>query len=81
MKQVFYRLLSGCAMMFIIAGSNAAVAEPYLPRVSNQLPVAEEEFTGSFCLDSMETVPFADDLMPIPVVVEGCTVPEGTIYT
>lgn len=80
MKQVFCRLLSCCAMMFIIAGSNAAMASTYFPP-ANLLPVAEEEFAGSFCLDSMETVPFADDLMPIPVVVEGCTVPEGTIHT
>ena len=36
--------------------------------------------TGSFCLDSMETVPFSDDLEPTLISVDGgCSMTEGTI--
>jgi|GEM_PF-6880275 len=69
MKQVLCRLLS---CVFLIAGSNAAMADAYLQ------PVAEE--TGSFCLDSMETVPVADDLVPTLISLDGgCSGSQGTI--
>ena len=36
--------------------------------------------TGSFCRDSMETVPFSDELEPTQISVDGaCSMPEGTI--
>ncbi len=66
----------------LIAGSDTAMADTYqTPQI---LPVLDQstDDTGSFCLDSMETVPFADELMPIPVAVDGgCSMPEGTITT
>ena len=48
------------------------------------LPVLDQSSgdSGSFCLDSMETVPFSDDLEPTLISVDGgCSVAEGTIAT
>ena len=58
------------------------MAERYT--MPEMVPVLEQSAgdTGSFCLDSMETVPFHDELMPIPVSVDGgCNLPEGPIHT
>lgn len=61
------------------------MAERYTERYTmpEMVPVLEQsEDAGSFCLDSMETVPFHDELMPIPVSVDGgCNMPEGPIHT
>ena len=86
MKRVSNRLVSFCAAIFVIAGSASAIAEPYTERYTmpEMVPVLEQPAgdTGSFCLDSMETVPFHDELMPIPVSVDGgCNLPEGPIHT
>jgi len=36
----------------------------------------------SLCLDSMETVPVADDLMPILIAMDGgCQVPQQTVIS
>jgi hypothetical protein len=79
MKRISSRLVSCCAAIFVIAGS--AMAEPYKPE-TQLLPVLDRSSgdSGSFCLDSMETVPFSDDLEPTPISVDGgCSVSEGTI--
>jgi hypothetical protein len=56
-------------MVFVITASNAALADT---------KPADE--TGSFCLDGMETVPIADDLVPTPVSVDGgCMVSQAVI--
>src|SRR4051812_27776979 len=83
MKQVMNRLLNCCAAVFLIAGSNAAMADTYkTPQTQPVVDRSSQDNTGSFCLDSMETVPFADDLMPTLISVDGgCSVPEGTIAT
>jgi hypothetical protein len=60
MKRIFCQLLGCWVMVFCITG---AAAHPRLIRVSDA--------TGSFCLDSMETVPDDDDLVPTEVAVDG----------
>lgn len=66
MKRIFCQLLGCWMMVFFIAG---AMAHPYLLRVSDT------------CLDSMETVPDGDELMPTETAVDdGCMLaPEGVI--
>ncbi len=69
----------------MIAGSNMAQAETSKPdtnMVPQLLPVLGQssDDKSSFCLDSMETVPFSDDLEPTLISVDGgCSVAEGTI--
>jgi hypothetical protein len=79
MKQV--RLLNCCAAALLIAGSSMAVADTYKP--PQVLPVLDQSGGDrSFCLDSMETVPFSDELEPIPVTVDGgCLLSETAILT
>jgi hypothetical protein len=70
MKQIICRLLACGVMVFSITATNAAMAEA-------AQPAAPE---GSFCLDSMETVPIEDDLVPTPISVDGgCMMPEDAI--
>ena len=83
MKPISSRLLSCCAAILLIAGSNAAMAETYSIQ-TQLLPVLYQSSgdSGSFCLDSMETVPFSDELEPTPISLDGgCSMPEGTITT
>ena len=59
------------------------MAETYNSQ-TQALPVLDQSSgdSGSFCLDSMETVPFSDDLEPTLISVDGgCSVAEGTIAT
>ncbi len=59
------------------------MADTYKPD-TQLLPVLDQSSgdSGSFCLDSMETVPFSDDLEPTLISVDGgCSVSEGTIAT
>jgi hypothetical protein len=58
MKRIFCQLLGCWVMVFFIT---AAAAHPHLLRVSD----------ASLCLDSMETVPDDDDLVPTEVAVDG----------
>ena len=79
MKRISSRLVSCCAAILLMAGSNAAMAETY---TSQTQPVLDQSSgdRGSLCLDSMETVPFSDDLEPTLISVDGgCSVAEGTI--
>jgi hypothetical protein len=70
MKQVIYRLLACGVMVFSVTATNVALAEP------SQAASPE----GSFCLDSMETVPIDDDLVPTPIAVDGgCMVSEAVV--
>ncbi len=70
MKQVMCRLLAGAVMVFSITVTNAALAEQAPPPAPD----------GQFCLDSMETVPIGDDLVPTPIAVDGgCMISEGPI--
>jgi hypothetical protein len=58
MKRIFCQLLGCWVMVFFVTG---AAAHPQLVRVSDT----------ALCLDSMETVPDGDDLVPTPVAVDG----------
>lgn len=83
MKPISSRLLCCCAAILLGAGSNAAMAETYSSQVP-LLPVLDQSSgdSGSFCLDSMETVPFSDELEPTLISLDGgCSIPEGTIAT
>ena len=80
MKQGLDRLLGLCAAIVVIAGSNLAIADTY--KTPQAVPVLDQssDDKGSFCLDSMETVPFSDELEPTLISVDGgCSMPEGTI--
>ncbi len=83
MKPISSRLVSCCAAILLIAGSHAVMAETYTSQTQS-LPVLDQSTgdSGSFCLDSMETVPFSDELQPTLISVDGgCSVAEGTIAT
>jgi hypothetical protein len=72
MKQIFCQISSCLVMMFFIAASDGAMAQP------RAIPV--EDNSGSFCLDGMETVPIGDDLVPTPISVDGgCMVSQTPI--
>ena len=85
MKQVSNRLVSFCAAIVVIAGSNMAQAETFKAdtyRTPQLLPVLDQssDDKGSFCLDSMETVPIDDDLVPTEIAVDGgCMMSEAAI--
>ena len=83
MKPISSRLVTYCAAILLIAGSNAAMAETYASQ-AQALPVLDQSSgdSGSFCLDSMETVPFSDELEPTLISLDGgCSMSEGTIAT
>ena len=72
MKRIFCQILGCWVMVFVIAANNAAMAEPEQS--------AAAEGTGAACIDSMQTVPIADDLEPTPIAVDGgCMVSEAAI--
>jgi len=56
MKRIFCQILGCWMMVFFVTG---AAAHPQLIRVSDT------------CLDSMETVPDDDDLVPTEIAVDG----------
>jgi hypothetical protein len=56
--------------VFFLTASEGALAQPRMIRVADV----------SFCLDSMETVPIDDDLVPTPIAVDGgCMMPQGDV--
>jgi hypothetical protein len=70
MKKIFCQILSCWAAIFLITATDAAMARPRLVHVSDVM----------LCLDSMETVPMGDDLVPTPIAVDGgCMVSEAVI--
>ena len=79
MKRIQSRFVSFCAAILLVAGSNLAAADTIKTQV---VPVVDQssDDTGSFCLDSMETVPFSDELEPTPASVDGgCSLNEDII--
>ena len=64
MKRIFCQILGCWVMVFFVTG---AMAHPGLLRVAAD----ERSDEHSFCLDSMETVPDDDDLMPTEAAVDG----------
>ena len=68
MKQIFRQYFSCWALVFFLAASGGVQAHSSLIRDSES------------CLDSMETVPIDDDLVPTEIAVDGgCMVPEAVI--
>ena len=69
MKRIVCQILGSWVMVFFIAANNVTLAD-----------AKPGDEVGSFCLDSMQTVPIADDLVPTPVAVDGgCMVSEAVI--
>lgn len=82
MKRISSRLVKCFAMSLLLAGSNMAMAaDATKPKPMPVMDGASSDDKGTFCLDSMETVPFSDELDPIPVSTDNCDVPQGTIHT
>ena len=70
MKQIFRQYFSCWALVFFLAAPGGAMAHPHLIRISD----------SESCLDSMETVPIDDNLVPTEIAVDGgCMVPEAVI--
>ena len=68
--KIFCQMLSCWAVVFFIAVPHGATAHARLLHISDVL----------VCLDSMETLPTDDDLVPTPISVDGgCMVPEAAI--
>jgi hypothetical protein len=86
MKQFFFGLVAcGLAAVLPAQAANVAAAKVAATVTSNtdkadSAPAAAGD--PSLCLDSMETVPDDDDLVPTPVSVDGgCSVSTDTIST
>src|SRR5450432_1144754 len=68
--KIFCQILSCWAVVFFIAVPHGVTAHARLLHVSDVLA----------CLDSMETVPMSDDVVPTPIAVDdGCMVSEAVI--
>ena len=82
MKQFFFGL-AACGLAAVLPAQAANVAAAKLVATSNTdetAPAASSD--PSLCLDSMETVPDDDDLVPTPASVDGgCSVSTDTIST
>ena len=69
MKRALYRLSAAWMLVLALSAPQVALAED-----------AADDTTPSLCMDSMETVPIEDDLVPIEISVDGgCMVPETPI--
>jgi hypothetical protein len=82
MKQFFFGL-AACGLVAVLPAQAASVANAGVMATSNTdetVPAAAGD--PSLCLDSMETVPDDDDLVPTPTSVDGgCSVSADTIST
>ena len=84
MKQFFFGLMA-CGLVAVLpaqAGNMAAVkvAAAAASNTDETVPAATSD--PSLCLDSMETVPDDDDLVPTPASADGgCSVSADTIST
>ena len=82
MKQFFFGL-AACGLAAVLPAQAANVAAAKLVATSNTdetAPAASSD--PSLCLDSMETVPDDDDLVPTPASIDGgCSVSTDTIST
>ena len=80
MKQFFFGL-AACGLAAVLPAQAASVAAAKLVATSNTDETAASS-DPSLCLDSMETVPDDDDLVPTPASVDGgCSVSTDTIST
>ncbi len=74
MKQFFFGLLA-CGLAAALPARGATDAD-----MTGTAPAAASD--PSLCLDSMETVPDDDDLVPTPAAVDGgCSIPEAPLST
>ena len=77
MKQFFFGLLaSGLVAVLPVQAevlAAAKVADAATPDTDQPAPAANSD--PSLCLDSMETVPDDDDLVPTPTAVDGGSTP------
>ena len=84
MKQFFFGLVA-CGLAAVLPAQAAGVAAAKAVAVvssddKGSVPAATND--PSLCLDSMETVPDDDDLVPTPTSVDGgCSVSQDTIAT
>jgi len=80
MKQIFLGLLAcGLAAMLPAQAENVAAAPVAATSNTDERAATNDP---SLCLDSMETVPEDDDLVPTPASVDGgCSVSADTIAT
>jgi len=83
MKQFFFALVTcGLAAGLPVQAANMAAAKVAAMAVSNSETVPAATSDSSFCLDSMETVPDDDDLVPTPASADGgCSTSADTIST
>jgi hypothetical protein len=80
MKQFFFGL-AACGLAAVLPVQVASVAVAEVGTTSNTDEMAANS-DPSLCLDSMETVPDDDDLVPTPASVDGgCSVSMDTIST
>jgi hypothetical protein len=69
MKHALYRLSAAWLLGMSVCAPHAALAEDVL-----------DSTTPSLCMDSMQTVPIEDDLVPTEISVDGgCMVPDTPI--
>jgi hypothetical protein len=82
MKQFFFGLAAcGLAAVLPAQAANVAAAKP-VAASSTDDTVPAESGDPSLCLDSMETAPDDDDLVPTSASVDGgCSVSADTIST
>jgi hypothetical protein len=75
MKRAFYRLSAAWAVGVMLSAPHMANAEDM-----NLDTGISSSTTPSLCLDSMQTVPIEDDLLPTEISVDGgCMVSETPI--
>ncbi len=84
MKQFFFGLVA-CGLVAVLPAqaahvAGAQMADAVSSNTDETAPAAASD--PSLCLDSMETVPDDDDLVPTPTSVDGgCSVSTDTIST
>jgi hypothetical protein len=77
MKQFFFGLLACLAVALPAQGADLSAQDGLGPDKSVAPPA-----NSSLCLDSMEMEPWTDDLLPMPVSLDGgCSVPETPLAT
>jgi hypothetical protein len=80
MKQFFFGL-AACGLAAVLPAEATSVAAAKVVAISSTDEAAATS-EPSLCLDSMETVPDDDDLVPTPASVDGgCSVSADTIST
>ena len=85
MKQFFLGIMA-CGLLAVLPAQAASMNPTDTSATSvSQTDPDSDQATGSspsLCVDSMETVPDDDDLVPTPASIDGgCSVPETPIST